>query len=52
MVQEFINWKKDSMTVNEYSLKFNQLYKYVPTIMVDLRARMSNIILGVSEIVV
>ncbi|XP_049391112.1 uncharacterized protein LOC125855429 [Solanum stenotomum] len=40
------------MSVKESALRFTQLSKYAPTIVVDSRARMSKFILGVSELVV
>ncbi|KAF3676878.1 V-type proton ATPase subunit G [Capsicum annuum] len=48
-VQEFINFKKKSMSVKEYSLKFTQLARYAPTIMVDNRSRMSKFVSGVAD---
>lgn len=40
-VQEFIKLKQGNMTAKEYSLKFTQLSKYVPSIVSDSRACIS-----------
>ena len=40
------------MTVREYYLKFNQLAKYAPDLVVDNRASMSKFVNGVSSYVV
>lgn len=39
------------MSVRKYSLKFTKLSKYVPLMVADTRARMSNFIHGVSHLV-
>ena len=39
------------MTVQEYGLKFNQLYRYAPHIVVDSRAQMNKFLDGVSDLV-
>lgn len=49
---EFINLHQLNMSVNEYALKFTQLSKYVPTIVVDSRTRMSKFVSSVSKMVV
>jgi len=51
-VQEFINLKQGIMSVNEYSLKFTQLSKYAPAMVVDSRACINRFSFGVSEMVV
>ncbi|KAH0758100.1 hypothetical protein KY290_021593 [Solanum tuberosum] len=51
-VLEFINLRQGSTSVREYALKFTQLSKYAPTIVVDVRVRMSKFVTGVSEMVV
>ncbi|WMV25033.1 hypothetical protein MTR67_018418 [Solanum verrucosum] len=43
-VLEFINLRQGSMSVREYALKFTQLSKYAPTMIVDSRARMSKFV--------
>ncbi|XP_049374797.1 uncharacterized protein LOC125839853 [Solanum verrucosum] len=40
------------MSVREYDLKFNQLSKYAPTMVVDSRAMKSTFVSGMSEMVV
>ena len=37
-VEEFINLRQGNMMVKEYVLKFNQLSKYAPHIIVDSRS--------------
>ena len=39
------------MSVQEYSLKFTQLSKYAPTMVVDPRARMNKFVMEVSSLV-
>ncbi|WMV58443.1 hypothetical protein MTR67_051828 [Solanum verrucosum] len=41
-VHEFINLHQQSMSVREYALKFTQLSKYAPSMVVDPRERMSH----------
>ncbi|WMV24299.1 hypothetical protein MTR67_017684 [Solanum verrucosum] len=48
----FINLHQGSVSVREYDLKFTQLSKYAPTMVVDSRTRMSKFVSGVSEMVV
>lgn len=50
-VQEVINMKKGHICVREYFLKFTKLFKYVPFILADLRARMSKFIFGLLYLV-
>ncbi|WMV38292.1 hypothetical protein MTR67_031677 [Solanum verrucosum] len=50
-VLEFINLHQRNMSVKEYDLKFTQLAKCSPTIVVDSRARMSKFVSGVSNLV-
>ncbi|KAH0776329.1 hypothetical protein KY290_007740 [Solanum tuberosum] len=40
------------LSVKEYALKFTQLSKYVPTLVVDSRAKMNKFMMGVSNLVV
>ena len=47
-----MNLRQGSMTVREYCLKFNQLAKYAPNLVVDNRASMSKFVTGVSSYVV
>ncbi|WMV24398.1 hypothetical protein MTR67_017783 [Solanum verrucosum] len=51
-VLEFINLHQGNMSVNDYALKFTQLYRYAHTMVADSRARMSKFVSGVSEMVV
>ncbi|KAH0784217.1 hypothetical protein KY290_003815 [Solanum tuberosum] len=48
--QEFMNFRKGNMTVQEYELKFIQLSRYAPHIVVDSRAEMNKFLYGVSEL--
>ncbi|XP_049367937.1 uncharacterized protein LOC125832784 [Solanum verrucosum] len=41
-VQEFVKLLQESMSVEDYALKFNQLSKYSPTMVADSRAKMSS----------
>ncbi|KAF3624935.1 Lycopene epsilon cyclase, chloroplastic [Capsicum annuum] len=50
-VEEFMNLRKGSVTAKEYYLKFNQLAKYAPNLIVDPRASISKIVTGVFELV-
>lgn len=40
--EEFMNLKKGKMSVQEYTLKFNQLAHYSPEITSSMRARMTD----------
>ncbi|WMV54708.1 hypothetical protein MTR67_048093 [Solanum verrucosum] len=51
-VLEFINIRQGSMSVAEYDLKFNELSKYDPTMVVNSRAKNSMFVSSVSEMVV
>ena len=48
---EFINLKQGSMSVREYALKFNQLSKYAPQLVAELRSRMNKFVSRVSDLV-
>ncbi|XP_049391777.1 uncharacterized protein LOC125856309 [Solanum stenotomum] len=50
-LEEFINFRHDSMSVQEYALKFTQLSKYAPSMVADLRGEMSRFVKGVSDLV-
>ena len=50
-MQEFINLRQGGMSVNEYALRFSQLSKYAPSLVVHSRARMNKFVTGVSELV-
>ncbi|KAG5590003.1 hypothetical protein H5410_040517 [Solanum commersonii] len=43
-VREFVNLKQESISVQEYSLKFTQLSHNASKIVVDMRSRMSLIV--------
>ncbi|XP_049358616.1 uncharacterized protein LOC125823265 [Solanum verrucosum] len=45
-VEEFINLRKGSMSVQEYALKFTQLSKYAPSMVADPRDGMSRFVTG------
>ena len=48
---EFMNLRQWAMSVREYTLKFNQLSKYVAYLIADLRSRMNKFVMGVSNLV-
>ena len=45
---EFINLRQGGMSVLDYSLKFNKLSKYAPSLVSDPRDEMSRFVLEVS----
>ncbi|XP_069145540.1 uncharacterized protein [Solanum lycopersicum] len=49
--QEFMNLRQGNMTVQQYGLKFNQLYRYAPHMVADSRAHMNKFLYGVSDLV-
>ncbi|WMV09011.1 hypothetical protein MTR67_002396 [Solanum verrucosum] len=49
--QEFMNLRQSSMTVQEYGLKFTQLSRYTPQMVVDSRDQMNKFLYGVSDLV-
>ena len=46
--QGFMNLKNGNMTVQEYGLKLNHLYRYAPHIVADSRAQLNKFMYGVS----
>ena len=50
-MQEFINLHQEHMSMTAYSVKFTQLSKYAPTMVVDYRANMNNFGMGISYLV-
>lgn len=52
MVEVFMNLRQGSMSVKKYCLKFNQLSKYAPDMMVDPTSGMSKFVTGVSSLVI
>ena len=48
-VEEFINLCQGGMCALDYSLKFTKLSKYVPSLVSDLRDKMSRFVIGVSD---
>lgn len=46
-----MNLRQGSISIHEYSLKFNTLSKYVPMLVVNQWARMNIFILGVSYLI-
>ena len=46
---KFINLHQGGMSVLEYSLKFNKLSKYAPSLVFDPRDEMSCFVTGVSD---
>jgi len=51
-VLEFFNLQQGNMSVREYALRFTQLSKYAPSIVIDRRTKMSKFVSGVSDLVV
>jgi len=51
-VFEFINNHQGNMSVNQYAFKFGQLSRYSPTMIADPRARISNFVSSVSDMLV
>ncbi|KAF3682357.1 hypothetical protein FXO38_01308 [Capsicum annuum] len=51
-VLEFINLRQDSMMVKEYFLRFTQLARYAPHVVVDGRAKMIKFVSGVNDSVI
>ena len=49
-IVKFMNFHQGGMSVQEYSLKFTQLYKYVPNMVSNLGARMNKFVMGVSRL--
>ncbi|KAH0633225.1 hypothetical protein KY284_036011 [Solanum tuberosum] len=49
--QEIMNLRQGTMTVQEYGLKFTQLSRYVPHMVVDSRAQTNKFLYGVSDFV-
>lgn len=52
LVLEFSNLRKGIMSVNEYALWFNQLSKYIPSLVAESTSRMNMFVLGGSNLVV
>ena len=50
-VEAFINLKQDNMSVVEYSLKFSMLSRYAPSLVSNLRDKMSHFVTGVADLV-
>ena len=46
-----MNLRQGNMTVQEYGLKFNQLYRYAPHMVADSRAQMNKFLCGVLDLV-
>jgi len=51
-VLELINLRQGNVSVKKDVLRFTQLSRYAPTIVVDSRASISKFVLGLSELVV
>ena len=49
--QELMNLRQGNMTVQEYSLNFDQLSRYAPHMVDDSRAQMNKFLYGVSDLV-
>ena len=47
-IEEFINLHQGGMSVKDYILKFNQLSKYDPTMVVGSMAKMIKFAMGIS----
>ena len=50
-IEEFINLRQGSMSVEEYSLNFVRLSKYVPSLVSNPRDEMSRFLTGVADLV-
>ena len=50
-MEESINLRQGRMSMKEYALKFTQLSKYAPAMVVDSRDIMSRYLTGVSKLV-
>jgi len=50
-VEEFINLRQGSMSVEEYSLKFTLLSKYSPSLVSNPKDKISRFVTGVSDLV-
>nr|XP_010312999.1 uncharacterized protein LOC104644618 [Solanum lycopersicum] len=48
-VWEFLTLKQDSLTANEYGLKFTQLSRYAPEMVKDMKSRMSFFVAGLGR---
>ncbi|XP_049372885.1 uncharacterized protein LOC125837861 [Solanum verrucosum] len=48
-VREFLTLNQESMSVHEYNLKFAQLSRYAPMMVVDMRSKMSLFVSGLSR---
>ena len=51
-MQEFINLKQGTISVEEYSLKISTLSRYPPYLVSNPRAKMSHFMTGVGDLVV
>lgn len=51
-MQEFINLKQGNMGIKKYPLKFTELARYFPSMLVDSKAHMNKFAPGVSKVVV
>ena len=50
-VEEFINLKQHNMSVEEYSLKFTMLSRYVPSLVSNPRDEMNRFVTGFADLV-
>ena len=48
---EFMNLRQGGMSLEEYSIKFIQLYKYSPTMVANPRDKMNKFVMGVYSLV-
>ncbi|WMV42083.1 hypothetical protein MTR67_035468 [Solanum verrucosum] len=48
--REFLTLKQESLSVHEYGLKFTQLSRYAPEMVVDMRSRISLFVAGLSRL--
>ena len=51
-MQEFINLRQGDMILKEYTLKFTQLSKYAPAMVVDSKAKIKKFDMGISDLLV
>ncbi|XP_015057476.1 uncharacterized protein LOC107003674 [Solanum pennellii] len=48
-IREFLTLNPETMSVHEYSLKFTQLYRYFPEMVVEIRSKISLFVAGLSR---
>lgn len=46
-----MNLKQGSMSVQDYKLKFTQISRYAPHMVVDSKAQVSKLLFGISDLI-